>query len=200
MLVDLLHGPHDSHATHGAFQAELRAGRKGRGMISPPAGADLFGLLLLEDVSRPPGRAALGEVEALARVITSEAASHTLAEKTAIAWAVRNAARKRHTSIAQMVCKGGACGPCCKGRPFSSARAGSARDRELAQKILSLPQSEDPTGGATAILEPALADKLVGTPRGREIGQKRTSAEIHARWTRGGMRLLRTVGRWELWG
>ena len=74
----------------------------------------------------PDEDGARDEVDALARVITSEADGYSEVERTAIAWCVRNRARKRGTSIAKLVCTP-TCGPCCHGRPFSSARPSDGR-------------------------------------------------------------------------
>ena len=86
----------------------------------------------------PDEDGARDEVDALARVITSEADGYSEVERTAIAWCVRNRARKRGTSIAKLVCTP-TCGPCCHGRPFSSARPSTVVNRELAVRVLGAP-------------------------------------------------------------
>jgi hypothetical protein len=95
-----------------------------------------------------------------AKVKTSEANGYSEAERVAIAWTVRNRAHKRGVSIAKLVCTP-TCGPCCDGRPFSSAREATAANRELAKRVLAEPQTDDPMHGATAFFEPRVQDKLV---------------------------------------
>lgn len=140
----------------------------------------------------------LDEATALARVVASEAGDrrhYTDAERLAIAWAVRNRARRRGTTIARMVCAP-TCGECCDGRPFSSARAGSADDVALARRVLATPERDDPTHGAAAILEPALQDRLVASGA---LHYKHDAAEVRASWRARGQQLLATIGRFELW-
>lgn len=151
----------------------------------------------------PPPR---DDAEALGRVVTSEARGYSRAERLAIAWAVRNRARRRGESIARMVCWP-TCGPCCKGRPFSSARPGSAEDLALAREVLAAPDSADPTGGASAFFEPALQDRLIADNRravadGRPAphpSYRRTAAEVRAHWSAGGQHLVASVGAFEMW-
>lgn len=143
----------------------------------------------------PDEDGARDEVDALARVITSEADGYSEVERTAIAWCVRNRARKRGTSIAKLVCTP-TCGPCCHGRPFSSARPSTVVNRELAVRVLGAPQSADPTGGATSFFEPRVQDKLVAAHR---EGYRFTSAQLRERWIRDGQRARTTVGAFELW-
>jgi hypothetical protein len=135
------------------------------------------------------------DVEALARVITSEADGYSEAERTAIAWAVCNRARKRGVSIAQLVCWP-ACGPCCNGRPFSSARDATPTNRELARRVLATSPSKDPTGGATAFFEPRVQDQLVAEHR---KGYRFKSEQLRERWAREGQQRRRTVGAFEFW-
>jgi hypothetical protein len=148
---------------------------------------------------------AADDVEALGRVITSEANRYTLAERTAIAWTVRNRAQKRKQSIVRLVCS--PCGPQGPGRPFASSRAATAENVALARAVLAAPQSDDPTGGATAFFEPAVQDRLVLTNRRliaqgqppKYRGYRRMADEVRAEWQRGGQRQLATVGAFELW-
>jgi hypothetical protein len=133
------------------------------------------------------------DVVALARTITSEAGDGTVAEREMVGWVARNRARAARVSIDKLVCSP-ACGPCCQGRPFSSARSAEARDVGLALQILALPVSADPTGGATAFMEPALQDRLVAQGR---PGYRYTAAEIRERWRKDGLVPVATVGRFE---
>lgn len=137
----------------------------------------------------------IDEAEALARVVTSEANGYSEVERTAIAWTVRNRARKRGVSVARLVCSP-SCGPCCNGRPFSSAREATNVNRVLARRVLDAPTSDDPTRGATSFFEPRVQDQLVAQHR---AGYRFTSAQLRARWQRGGQRQIGSVGAFELW-
>jgi spore germination cell wall hydrolase CwlJ-like protein len=141
------------------------------------------------------GEHAADDVDGLGRVITSEANGYSEAERLAIAWTVRNRARKRGVSIAQLVCWP-SCGPQGKDRPFSSARAANETNRALARRVLAAPQSEDPTRGATAFFEPQVQDKLVAEGR---PGYRFTSEQVRAKWQREGQQHRATVGKFEFW-
>jgi|GEM_PF-1581005 len=134
------------------------------------------------------------EAEALGRVITSEADSYSEAERRAIGWCVRNRAHRRKTTVARLVCN--PCGPCCKGRPFSSARAAKARDLTLAREIFDADPSRDPVGGAGAFFEPRLQDKWVKEGR---PGYRLDAEALRAKWRKDGQRQLATVGAFEFW-
>lgn len=140
-------------------------------------------------------RDVLNDVEALARVVTSEANGYSEAERIAIAWTVRNRARKRGVSIAKLVCSP-KCGPCCDVRPFSSAREATAANRELARRVLAAPSPTDPTNGATAFFEPHVQDVLVSQNR---PGYRFTSDQLRQRWRRDGQQPHGTVGAFEFW-
>jgi hypothetical protein len=135
------------------------------------------------------------DTEALARVITSEANGYSEAERVAIAWTVRNRARRRGVSIAKLVCSP-TCGPCCDGRPFSSARVATSANRTVADRVLAAPQSADPTHGATAFFEPRVQDQLVAEKR---AGYRFASDQLRQRWSREGQVLRGTVGAFEFW-
>lgn len=132
------------------------------------------------------------EIEALARVITSEANRYSEAERIAIAWTVRNRARRRRTTIAQLVCN--PCGHQGRERPFSSAQRATTDNIELARRVLAADESEDPTGGAVAFFEPRVQDRLVAEGR---PGYRFTSAELRAKWQREGQEPRGTVGAFE---
>jgi hypothetical protein len=151
--------------------------------------------LLIGRRARRDGATVTDEAEALARVITSEAHGYSLAERTAIAWAVRNRARKRGLSIARLVCAP-TCGPCCEGRPFSSARAPSGEDRDLARRVLAAPDSTDPTDGAVAFFEPRVQDRLVAEGR---PGYRFDSDKLRTKWRGEGQRIVAIVGQFEFW-
>lgn len=143
----------------------------------------------------PPATAhrAKDEADALARVITSEADRYSLAERRAIAWTVRNRARKRSTTIVKLVCSP-TCGPQGPARPFSSARPATAVNLALAHEVLAAPQNDDPTHGALAFFEPAVQDRLVAQGR---PGYRYTSAELRAKWQREGQQTKGAVGAFE---
>lgn len=139
---------------------------------------------------------AIGEIEALGRVVASEAGrGYTLDEQRAIAWATRNRAQKRRVSIARLVCSP-SCGPCCKGRPFSSRLAATAQTRAIAADVLAAPQSADPTEGAIAFFEPAMQDRFVAEGR---PGYRRTAEALRQKWRAEGQRPLGAMGRFEFW-
>ena len=156
---------------------------------SPPVGE----ALMPGQLSKPTP--AVDEQTALARVIRSEAGSHTPAEQRAVAWVARNRARKAGTSIARLVCTP-ECGPGGKARPFSSRRPARAAEMALAAEVLAANPAEDPTGGAWSAFEPALQDQLVREGR---PGYRKTAAEVRRDWLRSSD-YYGTVGRWELFG
>jgi hypothetical protein len=141
---------------------------------------------------------AAGDVEALARVITSEAGTGSAEEQRAIAWAVVNQARARRVSIVRLVCSP-ECGPCCDGRPFSSAQPATLAARDLARRVLAEPDASDPTRGARKFFEPALQDKLAHRPPAFNLKHRLTAADVRAKWAREGRRAVGTVGRFEFW-
>jgi hypothetical protein len=98
------------------------------------------------------------DVEALARVIRSEAGVSPIQHRVHIAWATRNLAAERGQTVAAMACS--PCGPQRRGRPVSSRQRATRADRRLARQVLGSPRQLDPTGGATHFLNPALQDHL----------------------------------------
>jgi hypothetical protein len=132
-------------------------------------------LAIPEMVERP---APLDELEALARVIESEAGDAALPEKLAVAWVARNWARTRGASLVSMLCA--PCGPRAAGRPFSTAVEPSRGAGELAFMVLASPAVDDPTRGALACVDLRASAMAKRLPRG---------------WARVGQ-----VGRWVLVG
>jgi hypothetical protein len=155
------------------------------------------------------------EVEALARTIASEAGSGTLDEQCAIGWTVRNRFRGKSIYATQYPWRSQ------KGSnpPFASARPASDSHRKLAAEILTAPQSQDPTGGATSFFEPRMQDafaKAGAMARAGETGDrvidgvklsditrfknyKKNADEIRKSWSKGSAPYA-TVGRFEFWG
>ncbi len=155
------------------------------------------------------------EIEALGRVVASEAGSGTPAEQRCIAWCVRNRFRgksiyaKQHPWRSQ---KGG-------DPPFSSARDATAATRRLAAEVLAADQSQDPTGGATSFFEPRMQDlffKAGELARKGETGDRRIdgmlltditrfryykkdASAIRASWGKSSAVYAR-AGRFEFWG
>lgn len=146
----------------------------------------------IKDRQQPKG-ADLDDTEALARVIASEVGSHSLKEQVAVAWAVRNRARARSVSIAELVCSP-RCGP-QRGRPFSSARPASDETRQVAAAVLQADRAQDPTRGALAFFEPVLMDKLF-----LDGSVNFNSDQLRAKWRADRLRKVGSVGRIELWG
>lgn len=157
------------------------------------------------------------EVEALARVIASEAGSGSRGEQVAIAWTERNRARAKGKSLYDTFYpwrsqKGG-------DPPASSARAATDGTRSIAKDVLSQPQSKDPTGGATSFFEPKMQDIFYAAgvmARDGKVGDavisgvkltditrfknyKRDAAGIRQKWESEGSVLCATAGRFEFY-
>jgi len=155
------------------------------------------------------------EVEALKRVIASEAGSGTDAERRGVAWTVRNRFRGKSIYAKEFPWRAQ------KGAdpPFSSARPGTAADEALAREVLAADQSQDPTYGATAFFEPRMQDafcKAGAAARAGATGSmtvdgvrmtdvtrfkayRKDADEIRASWGRSDA-CLAVAGRFELWG
>jgi hypothetical protein len=167
--------------------------------------------------SGAPVQTDANEVEALARVIGSEAGSGPINEQRAVAWTVRNHFRAKNKSIYDgeypwRAQKGG-------NPPFSSARDANDSHRMLARQVLSSPQSEDPTGGATSFFEPRMQDAFFKAGELARAGQtgarnidgvplsditrfkfyKKDANQIRAKWGKGST-MYATAGRFEFWG
>lgn len=155
------------------------------------------------------------EVEALARVIASEAGTGTPAEQRAVGWVCRNRFlgksiyKVQHPWRAQ------------RGTdpPFSSARPATDAHRRLAREILAADQADDPTGGATAFFEPRMQDAFAqagARARAGETGAlvvngvrmsditrfknyRKDALQVRSTWSPGST-LYATAGRFELWG
>ncbi len=138
------------------------------------------------------------DIETLARVITSEAGSQSLAEKQAIAWVARNKSVVRRTPLVKFLGqpfgKQGARMANGKRRTFSTRQAATPASREIATQVLNAPQSADPTQSATSAFEPKLQDRLFNKKRYR-----RNAEMLRAEWHEGGGHRVGRIGRWELW-
>ncbi len=141
------------------------------------AGVAVLVLGLVLAVSWPGG--IVDEVEALARVIRSEAGTGSAQQRLHVAWATRNLAASRGQTIAEMACS--PCGPQQEGRPVSSSQRATEADRELARHILAAPRALDATGGATHFVNPALQDELAARKRPGYRG--RPYRVVRRRWT-----------------
>lgn len=155
------------------------------------------------------------EVEALARIIASEAGSGTLAEQRAIGWTARNRYRGKSIYATQFPWRAQ------KGSdpPFSSARPATSAHRTLAKEILQADQSADPTGGATSFFEPKMQDIFFKAGEMARAGQtgdrvidgvkltditrfknyKKDAATIRNSWSKGST-VYAKAGRFEFWG
>lgn len=155
------------------------------------------------------------EIEALARVIASEAGSGTDAEQRAIAWTVRNRFRGKSIYAKQYPWRSQ------KGSdpPFSSAREAKDAHRKHAAQVLAADQAQDPTGGATSFFEPKMQDaffKAGELARKGETGDRvidgvkltditrfknyrKDAAGIRSSWAPGSAQYA-TAGRFEFWG
>lgn len=156
----------------------------------PPPGPPPAGHERRAELSSPPLYID-DDVEALARILTSEAGSHSVEERLAVGWTARNRARRRRTTIARMVCN--PCGPSA-GRGFSTRLPARRKNRELAALILATPLGEDPTGGAISAFEPVLQDRLYRSGRYRYDARG-----VRRKWLRE-MDYYGTVGHWDLFG
>ena len=122
----------------------------------------------------------VSETETLARAIRSEIGTGTDKQKLHVAWAVRNLARERKQSLAEMACS--PCGMQGKKRPISTAQEALDADLALAEKVLKAPRKADPTGGATHFINPKLQDRLA--KRGRRGYRGRPYRKVRRRWIR----------------
>lgn len=155
------------------------------------------------------------EIEALARVIASEAGAGTPAEQKGIAWTVRNRFRGKSIYDGEYPWRAQ------KGSnpPFSSARPPNDGHRSLARSVLSAPQEQDPTGGATSFFEPKMQDIFFKAGELARAGQtgdrvidgvkltditrfknyKKDANAVRAKWGNGST-IYAVANRFEFWG
>jgi hypothetical protein len=205
----------------GAIAAVIASGF-GEGEPAPPLELPDLGtgaISTVPDAPPPVAGTALDpdEVEALARVIASEAGGGTRAEKLAIGWTERNRALALGRSLYAIFFpwreqKGA-------NPPASSARPATDDTRSVAREVLSAPQAQDPTQGATAFFEPKLQDilfKAGALARQGQTGKRvidgvtisnierftkytKDAATVRASWG-GDQTIYAVAGRFEFWG
>ena len=148
------------------------------------------------------------DVEALGRVLASEAGAHryTHAERVAIGWAVRNRAARYRSSVYALLAP---LGREQRGSdpPMSTAQVATAADYVTARDVLTAAKTSDPTHGAGAFFEPEV--QTIAVERGRMYRSDpkryaafarfakyhRTVEEIRASWGR----MLARIGRFEFY-
>lgn len=155
------------------------------------------------------------EIEALARVIASEAGTGSEAEKRCIAWTVRNRFRGGSIYRKQFPWRAQQGGD----PPFSSARPATEATRRVAIEVLAADQAQDPTGGATSFFEPKMQDAFFQAgelARAGETGDrvidgvrlsditrfrsyKKDAAAIRESWGKSSA-IYAKAGRFEFWG
>lgn len=99
-------------------------------------------------------------IEALARVMASEAGMMSRNAKRTIAWIARNRSLLTEQTLCELVAPDGRWGPVSATRPFSSAQPADRELLGLASEILAAPQASDLTGGATHGFHSVLQDRL----------------------------------------
>ena len=161
-----------------------------RASASSPSGAVRTSTLPESGAAADPG-----EVEALARVITSELGEgqrgSTPTVRAAMAYTVINRARAAHRSIAALVEPGGKPGAQGIKRPFSTAQIATARSTELATWVLNHPRGLDPTGKD--------ADAIAAEVARADSGASDTERADLALWLFARPGEEPTGGAWDFW-
>ncbi len=119
------------------------------------------------------------QVEALARVLAAEAGTQSDDIKRVVAWTARNRSNWLRRSIAELAAPRGEWGPIAVDRPFATDQPATAVDRTLAELVLGVPQSKDPSRGATHGFHRGTQDQLADRGRVQHDGDA-----IHHIWTR----------------
>jgi len=170
--------------------------------------------------------AVANEIKAMARILASEAGGPRYTEdvREYIAWTARNRARKSFKGSIWLMETGGIPenwrAQSGSNPPFSSAVPPTERDYATARKVLGMLPTEDPTGGATQILEPEAQDHYYSlrqlylhgggheddkVPTGKYpklfkvLGYKRTADMVREKWAREHGTLVASLGRFEFW-
>jgi hypothetical protein len=205
----------------GAIVAVVASGF-GEGEPAPPLDLPDLGTGAVSTVPDAPPPVAITaldpeEVEALARVIASEAGGGTSAEQRAIGWTERNRAlasgKSLHATFYPWREQKGS------NPPASSAREATTASRAVASDVLAAPQASDPTQGATAFFEPKLQDVLAkagAMARNGETGKRvidgttisditrftkynKNAATVRESWGKDET-VYAIAGRFEFWG
>jgi len=142
----------------------------GREVLAASAGrADASGVVQTDPTEIARSHGVSLEVEALARLMVSEAGSKEAAQ-VAVGWAARNYARRKGDSISAILLRGrtkaglptsseGKFGAQNTGKYASTRAPSTSQSRALAAKILS-GAIKDPTGGATQFDAPSAQNTL----------------------------------------
>ena len=119
------------------------------------------------------------QVEALARMVASEAGTQPDELKRLIAWMARNRANWLHRPLAQLGAPRGDWGPIAVDRPFATDQPATAIERTLASAVLDQPQARDPSNGATHGFHRGMQNQLAHRGHVQHDGDA-----IHQIWTR----------------
>lgn len=118
------------------------------------------------------------QVEALGRILASQAFGQSDQVRRAVAWMARNRANWLRRPLAEMGAPGGEWGPIANRRPFATGQPATAIERTLADVVLEAPQSRDPSQGATHGFHRGWQDQLA-----RRGHVQHDSDAIHRTWT-----------------
>ncbi|MCG8419730.1 MAG: hypothetical protein MJE77_17495 [Proteobacteria bacterium] len=102
----------------------------------------------------------MAQIEALARIIASEAGTQPDQIKRMVAWMARNRSNWLHRPLAELGAPGGEWGPVAVDRPFATDQPATAVERTLAESVLNAGQGSDPCHGATHGFHRRLQDQL----------------------------------------
>jgi len=134
-------------------------------------------------------------IEALARMISSEAGTQPDDIKLLVGWIARNRSISIRRSMAEMGAPNGAWGPITDKRPFSTSQPATNETRTLAREILDSPQRLDPSGGATHGFNRVLQDELAR--RGDVANDSAAVIDIWTRYHR--LTKIKDHGSWTLY-
>lgn len=120
--------------------------------------ADVPGLEAAEAERRQQARAL--HIEALARILASEAGTQSRAVKRAVAWIARNRSISMRRPMRDMAAPDGQWGPITATRPMASTQPATDETLAIATAVLDAPQAEDAAAGATHGFDTSLQDRL----------------------------------------
>lgn len=118
------------------------------------------------------------QVEALGRILASQAHTQSDQVRRAVAWMARNRSSWLRRPLAELGAPGGEWGPIADRRPFATDQPATAIERTLADAVLEAPQSRDPSKGATHGFHRGWQDQLA-----RRGHVQHDSDAIHHIWT-----------------